>query len=168
MSTVKDLNIDLVIERIKKLKNLRTLDEIADFLGIVHSTFRNRKSRNAIPYEEIVEKLSAEELSYVMKGQEITVKEDPVIPDNVVSEPESQYEKARRVYKEVQESRVGQIVEEKDLARMRSELGNFIEWIKDMEKILEGSDTDKIVNDEQLWIEYKIMKMRIKEKANGL
>jgi hypothetical protein len=64
-----------VYSRFQKVKNLSSLAEMADYLDIRRSTLRNRKSRNSIPYEEIVSKLSAPEYAYVFKNDESLLKE---------------------------------------------------------------------------------------------
>jgi len=48
---------------------VKKLDEAAVILGMNPATFRGRKSRGAVPFVEIVQKLNAADLAYVLKGE---------------------------------------------------------------------------------------------------
>ncbi|MEQ9309720.1 MAG: hypothetical protein RLN90_09710 [Balneolaceae bacterium] len=93
MSNENIANINVIFERLKTLKNYTKDAEIADLLGIVVSTLRSRKSRNAIPYEELIANLSAEEFAFVMNGVELRRSEGDSNPleENMVNEPSSTY-----------------------------------------------------------------------------
>lgn len=77
-------NATIVFDRLVDVSNASNLEELADYLDIKYGTLRGKKARGSIPYEEIVEKCSSEELSYVLKGNKIDAKvntvEKPKIP----------------------------------------------------------------------------------------
>ncbi len=55
---------DTVIERIKRYKQLRYDVEVAGLLGMTQSAFAERKRRNSIPYEELIEFCDREGIPY--------------------------------------------------------------------------------------------------------
>lgn len=64
-------------DRLLEVLEADNLDQAAEKLGLNPSTLRGRKARDAVPYEEIVQKLDAKELAYVLKNEKL---------DNSISE----------------------------------------------------------------------------------
>ncbi len=60
-----------IFNRLLEVLGAHNLDEAANKLDINPSTLRGRKSRGAVPFEEIVQKLNSKELVYVLKGDRI-------------------------------------------------------------------------------------------------
>lgn len=58
-------------DRLKEVLEADNLDQVAEKLDMNPSTLRGRKSRGAIPYDEIVQKLDAKDLAYVLKGEKL-------------------------------------------------------------------------------------------------
>lgn len=54
---------------------MKRLDEAAALLDMNPATFRGRKSRGAVPFEEIVRKLNANDLIYVLIGERVNQKD---------------------------------------------------------------------------------------------
>jgi DNA-binding transcriptional regulator YiaG len=64
-------SLDSVINRIKETFNINKDREIADLLGVTNQAFANWKSRNKIPYEEIISLCLNEniDLKYIINGE---------------------------------------------------------------------------------------------------
>lgn len=58
-----------IFKRLLEVLGVKKLDEAAALLNINPATFRGRKSRGAVPYEEIIRKLNPDDLIYVLKGE---------------------------------------------------------------------------------------------------
>lgn len=65
------INSNKIFDRLFEVLKVDSIDQAANKLDINASTLRGRKSRGAIPFEEIVQKLDACQLAYVLKGEVI-------------------------------------------------------------------------------------------------
>lgn len=73
MSTL--INIELIINRLKKTLNITSDSELADKLGVGKSTISNWRKRNSIDYTTIFTLCEHIDLNYLIYGE---VKEDGV------------------------------------------------------------------------------------------
>jgi hypothetical protein len=74
-------NSTKVFERLHEVLGVKKLDEAAVILGMNPATFRGRKSRGAVPFEELIRSLNTEDLLYVLKGERIN-QMNPGFPDS--------------------------------------------------------------------------------------
>ncbi|CAN5256406.1 hypothetical protein BH23BAC3_BH23BAC3_32860 [soil metagenome] len=64
-----------MFKRLLEVLGVKRLDEAAALLDMNPATFRGRKSRGAVPFEEIVRKLNANDLIYVLIGERVNQKD---------------------------------------------------------------------------------------------
>ncbi len=64
MRTARQREFEKIIERIKSFKGLRYDIDVAELLGMTQSAFAERKRRNSVPYEELIEFCDNEGVPY--------------------------------------------------------------------------------------------------------
>ena len=170
-------NVDKILDRIKEAKKMGTDAHLATFLEVAPGTISAWRSRKSIDLPLILAKCREYNANWIVFG-EGPVKPESSPTSNMTMEIEMPYdpaavhlsgpERARHEYERLKKSRAGKIVYEEDLKTMRNDLLNFIDWVASRRLYIEGADEDEHVTDEQLWLEYQMLKNRIKEKAIAL
>lgn len=61
---LKHRGFDRIIDRLKSAKNIRYDIDVAELLGLTQSAFAERKRRNSVPYEELMQLCDEEGISY--------------------------------------------------------------------------------------------------------
>lgn len=62
------MNVKLIIDKIKFLKNFESDKELADFFNINHSTLANWKRRSSIDFELVIKKCNDLDFNYLFKN----------------------------------------------------------------------------------------------------
>mgnify|MGYP005852021027 CR=1 FL=1 len=116
MQKEKYHNATKIFNRLADIKGLDGLREVSDFLGIKYSTLRNQKSRNSVPYKEIVSNLNGDEINYVIKGDSLNSVNEQCKP----WQAEQQFEIEREITTLVEEVQEGPWQPETKLSLIRS------------------------------------------------
>ena len=64
------MDIDLIISRLKEIKNIKSDADLADYLGVKQPNIPQWRRRNSINLELIFSKCNREEFDYVMYGEQ--------------------------------------------------------------------------------------------------
>lgn len=126
ISKRKQLNKKIILDRFKKIKNIKSNAELASYLGISASALSNWYRRNSIDFDLLFSKCEDVDLQYLIKG------DNPNIP---AKEPALPYEQGKSLYERLLDEKDLQIKDKnKQILEKDNQINQLLKIINEQKK----------------------------------